>query len=153
MEQTFVFFSRSSLSLFRLPPLPASCIPLPTILQIVLLVVLSLESAYGILETLAGSNAIWGCGILIAFEGISGGLAYVNVFYRLARDDDSGEVEEGGGGDGNEKRRLSEREFKIASVGFADTLGILAASGVASLLEPYLCQIQVNRGKTLCREI
>lgn len=121
-------------------------------MQIILLVVLSFESAYGILETLAGSNAIYGCGILIALEGISGGLAYVNVFYRLAKDDEDEEAE-GADLGGEEKRRLSEREFKIASVGFADTLGILVASGVASILEPSLCQIQVNRGKTLCREV
>lgn len=50
--------------------------------------------------------------LLIACEGIFGGLAYVNVFYRLNRD-------------GENEPDLQVTEHRIASVGFADTSGIV----------------------------
>lgn len=69
----------------------------------------------------------------------------MNVFYRIGREE--------GVSSQSAKRRSKEKEFKIASVGFADTLGILVASLVSSVLEPALCSAQVARGKTLCREM
>jgi battenin len=44
-----------------------------------------------------------------------------------------------------------EREFKIGSIGFADSMGILLASLVAMPMELELCRTQVERGKLLCR--
>lgn len=61
--------------------------------------------------------------MLIATEGLCGGLAYVNVFLRVGLIDDApseGEVPD-------RKMTLAKREFRIACVGFADTLGILVA--------------------------
>ena len=146
--QTFVFLSRSSLSIFHLPPLPRSLLPLPTLVQLCLLFLTSYEASTGVLSTHFGENgAIVIVFFLISLEGLSGGLAYVNVFYRLGLDDE----EEGEGKD--KGRREREREFRIASVGFADTLGILVASGVASALEPWLCRLQVERGRTFCKEL
>lgn len=148
--QTHVFLSRSSLSIFHLPPLPRSLLPLPTLVQLFLLFLTSYEASTGVLSTHFGENgAIVVVFFLISLEGLSGGLAYVNVFYRLGLDDEEGGVEEGK----DKGRREREREFKIASVGFADTLGILLASGVASALEPQLCRMQVDRGRTFCKEL
>lgn len=81
----------------------------------------------------------------IYFSRVVCRLAYVNVFYRLGNDEDESSV----GGDS--ARRSLEREFCISSVGFADTLGILVASLVSIALEPWLCRVQVRRGRTLCQ--
>ncbi|KAI5481084.1 esterase / lipase [Pseudohyphozyma bogoriensis] len=130
--QTFVFFSRSSLSIFHLPPLPRHLLPLPTILQLGILAITSLEGSTNFLVASFGENgAIRIVFLLIALEGLCGGSAYVNVFYRLGVDGDpeDDDEESGGGGPRKDKlRREKEREFRIASVGFADTLGIVCAS-------------------------
>jgi battenin len=44
-----------------------------------------------------------------------------------------------------------EREFKIGSIGFADSSGILLASILAVPTEIELCRAQVARAKYLCR--
>lgn len=44
-----------------------------------------------------------------------------------------------------------EREFKIGSIGFADSSGILLASILAVPTEMELCRAQVARGKYLCQ--
>lgn len=46
-----------------------------------------------------------------------------------------------------------EREFQIASIGFADSLGILCASLLAMPTELQLCNAQVRRGKMLCKAV
>lgn len=146
---------------------------LTAVVQIFLLCVTSMESSLGFLESSFGSNnAIYCVFCLIALgeclnrvtrhregkcsrfltpssssEGISGGLAYVNVFYHLGVE--QVEIDERK----SAKRRLHEREFRIASVSFSDSIGILCASLVASLLEPALCNAQVARGRNLCREV
>lgn len=49
------------------------------------------------------------------------------------------------------ERTRQEREFKIGSVGFADSSGILFASIFAVPMEVTLCRQQVSRGKLLCK--
>jgi len=83
--------------------------------------------------------------VLISLEGICGGLAYVNVFYRVNQARPSSSVDP--------ERAKQEREFTIGSIGFADSLGILAASLLAVPTEIGLCRAQVARGKTLCSEL
>lgn len=152
--QAFVFLSRSSLSILHLPPIPIPFLPLPTLFQLGLLAVVTLQSATGFISSSLGENgAIWTTFFLIACEGLAGGSAYVNCFYWLGADEVN-EADSGGLTDGKEPARLAlEREFRIASVGFADTLGILCASLVASGVEPALCKAQVRRGRTLCKQL
>lgn len=72
--QSFVFISRSSLSLLRLPPLPRSLLPLPTVVQLCLLALMVLESSTGFIESIVGENgAIYIVLVMVALEGISGG--------------------------------------------------------------------------------
>ncbi|KAM0792898.1 hypothetical protein ACM66B_002659 [Microbotryomycetes sp. NB124-2] len=156
--QTFVFISRSSLSILRLPPIPIPFLPLPTLFQLGLLAVTTLQaSTLFISNSLGEAGATWVTFVLVACEGLAGGSAYVNCFYWLgleesAEDDEEDEL--GRGGSERDVTRIAmEREFKIASVGFADTLGILCASLVASALEPALCKAQVARSRTLCKEL
>ncbi|KAL8279937.1 hypothetical protein RQP46_007787 [Phenoliferia psychrophenolica] len=164
--QTFVFFSRSSLSIFRLPPLPRALIPLPTLVQLTLLVLTTFEAYTNFLSTAFGeAGATWVVAGFIALEGLSGGLAYVNVFYRLGLDDEEDlfeDADDDGVGIGSgaadvglkgKERKEREREFRIASVGFADTLGILLAALVSTKVEPWLCAAQAARGRTLCQEL
>ncbi|KIP10785.1 hypothetical protein PHLGIDRAFT_115138 [Phlebiopsis gigantea 11061_1 CR5-6] len=143
--QTTVFLSRSSISL-GLPPLPSRLLSLPAILQAVILFIVVIESAVGIFgddsEALSFSLVF----LLISLEGFCGGLAYVNVFYRINQEHPHvphGDLE----------RARQEREFKIGSIGFADSTGILLASIVAVPTELGLCRAQVARGKKFCKSL
>ena len=72
-------------------------------------------------------------------------LVSVNVFYRVNQERPDPNTEH------DAERTKQEREFKIGSIGFADSLGIVCASLVAVPTEVGLCRAQVRRGKTLCR--
>lgn len=116
--------------------------------QVFLLCIASLESGRGTLEAIFGPSLIITVVFcIIACEGISGGLSYVNVFHRVNVEGIRGEPGE------TELEKIAKTEFRIASIGFADTSGILMASLVAIWLEPVLCADQIGRGKTLCKEI
>lgn len=149
LPQCFVFLSRSSTSLLRLPALPARLIPLPSVFQLFLLILALLEASTSFLSTLFGPRwiyfVVW---TLIGFEGIFGGTAYVACYHWLG-------IEDFGGEEAGESReeKIAKREFRVSAVGFADTCGILAASLVSSWLEPTLCGIQVRHGRTLCKEV
>ena len=49
------------------------------------------------------------------------------------------------------ERARQEREFKIGSLGIADSTGILFASILAIPTEIELCRAQLRRGKMLCK--
>ncbi|KAG7442878.1 batten's disease protein Cln3 [Guyanagaster necrorhizus] len=142
--QTTVFFSRSSISI-GIPPLPARLLSLPSIIQCLILLTLAYESAVGFYSDDSEGLSIITVFLLVSLEGICGGLAYVNVFYRVNQErpdpSSANDVE----------RTRQEREFKIGSIGFADSSGILIASLVAVPTEVRLCRAQVNRGKLLCQ--
>ncbi|TFK53001.1 batten's disease protein Cln3 [Heliocybe sulcata] len=139
--QTTVFLSRSSIS-FGIPPLPRRLLPLPSIIQFFILVTLGLEAAKGIFGDSEGRSVAFVFS-LISLEGICGGLAYVNVYHQINQERSNPGV--------HAERDKQEREFKIGSVGFADSLGILLASILAVPTEVGLCRAQVRRGKTLCQ--
>ncbi|KAF9045531.1 batten's disease protein Cln3 [Panaeolus papilionaceus] len=142
--QSTVFLSRSSISL-GLPALPERLLPLPAVLQFLILVILTYESAYGLFGDESEGLNILTVFLLISIEGICGGLAYVNVFYRINHEPPdpnfSNDIE----------RTKQEREFKIGSIGFADSTGILLASILAVPMEIQLCKAQIKRGKVLCK--
>ena len=69
----------------------------------------------------------------------------VNVFYRVNQERPDPQTEH------DTERTKQEREFKIGSIGFADSLGILCASLLAVPTEVELCRTQVRRGKVLCQ--
>ena len=146
--QTTVFFSRSSISL-GLPPLPAKLLSLPSIVQAVILVTLTFESAVGFFPDEMNGASIIMVFLLVSLEGVCGGLAYVNVFYRVNQEDPDPTTP--GGRDA--ERTKQEKEFKIGSIGFADSSGILLASLLAMPTEIELCKAQVHRGKMLCRSL
>ncbi|RPD61769.1 batten's disease protein Cln3 [Lentinus tigrinus ALCF2SS1-7] len=143
--QTTVFLSRSSITL-GLPPLPGRLLSVPAIVQGFILTTLAFESAVGIFgDQNEGASFVF-VFLLISIEGICGGLAYVNVFFRINQ-----EKHDSPGADA--ERAKQEREFKIGSIGLADSAGILMASLLAVPTEIELCRAQVGRGKTFCKSL
>ncbi|KDR77283.1 hypothetical protein GALMADRAFT_246616 [Galerina marginata CBS 339.88] len=142
--QATVFLSRSSISL-GLPALPARFLPLPAIVQFGILLTLAYESAYGLFGEEHESMNVFFVFVLISVEGICGGLAYVNVFYRINHEPPDPTTNH------DIEQTRQEREFKIGSIGFADSTGILFASILAVPTEIELCSAQIRRGKLLCK--
>ncbi|KAF9563812.1 batten's disease protein Cln3 [Agrocybe pediades] len=142
--QATVFLSRSSISL-GLPALPARLLPLPAIVQFGILLTLTYESAFGFFGEERESMNVFFVFLLISLEGICGGLAYVNVFYRINHEPPDPTI------NNDIEQTRQEREFKIGSIGFADGTGILLASILAVPTEIELCRAQVSRGKMLCK--
>jgi battenin len=71
-------------------------------------------------------------------------LCSVNAFYHVNQEQaDIGDPE----------KSKQAREFKIGSIGFADSMGILLASLLAVPTEVNLCRAQVSRGKMLCKAL
>jgi len=141
--QTTVFFSRSSISV-GVPPLPAPLLPLPAILQGMILLVLSFESAVGFFSKDSEGLSLATVFLLISLEGVCGGFAYVNVFYRINQEPPDPNVHD-------IERIRQEKEFKVGSIGVSDSFGILFASLLAVPTELELCKAQVRRGKLLCK--
>ncbi|CEH17945.1 batten s disease protein cln3 [Ceraceosorus bombacis] len=160
--QTFVFLSRSSISILRLPAIPQRLLWIPAILQGLLLAILISESLSAWFPRNIASPLVI---VLVCLEGLAGGSAYVSVFYQLSRDS-SNSLDKStiGAADGEsslateseqERRtRLSqEHEFRIGSIGLADSFGILIAALVSMPLELWLCGRQVAAGRLLCKEV
>ena len=74
----------------------------------------------------------------------------VNVFYRVGQE---GAGSPNPGDLHSQELARQEQEFRIGSIGFADSLGILLASLIAMPTEVGLCHSQVQRGKLLCKEL
>ena len=76
------------------------------------------------------------------FTGLTKLLHSVNVFYRVNQEQpDPSSV--------HDPKQV--REFRIGSIGFADTSGIFLAAILAVPTEVELCRAQVARGKYLCQ--
>jgi len=70
----------------------------------------------------------------------------VNVFYRVNHEPPDTSLRY------NDLELMRQaREFKIGSIGFADSTGILLASILAVPTEIKLCQAQLARGKMFCK--
>ena len=76
----------------------------------------------------------------------------VNVFYRINQEQSRST---GSSNDENmdPERAKQEKEFKIGSIGFADSTGILLASILAVPTEVELCNVQARRGKMMCKSL
>ncbi|KAK0548938.1 battenin CLN3 protein [Tilletia horrida] len=175
--QTFVFISRSSISVLRLPAIPQRFLWLPAIVQCTLFLVLTSESLYAWFgESIASPLTI----LLISLEGLAGGSAYVSVFHQVAMSDparrirlptdqeeldpdhqsEPSEADATGPRDGiaaddelEHIRRVQQQEFRIACIGVADTLGICLASLISMPIQVGLCNAQVRSGRGLCKEV
>ncbi|KAF9022195.1 batten's disease protein Cln3 [Hymenopellis radicata] len=91
----------------RNTPLPPRLLPLPSVVQGFILVALAYESAVGFFSDESEELSITLVFLLVSLEGICGGLAYVNVFYRINQEQPDPNATN------DVERTKQEREFKI----------------------------------------
>lgn len=121
--QLGVFISRSSGSFVRF-----DFLFLPSILQTVNLILCIFQSLYMWIPNIYLIFA------LIFYEGLLGGISYVNTYRQLS-----------------ERTSPMEREFAMGCVGMSDSGGIVVAALASMILEPSLCTYQVHDGRPWCR--
>lgn len=71
--------------------------------------------------------------ILMFYEGLLGGLAYVNTYLLVS-----------------ETVPLQNREFALGAVGMSDSAGIVMSGFVSLWLEKSLCRYQISTGRPWC---
>ena len=123
--QMGVFISRSSTPVMRVHNLYS-----PALLQVANLVLLVLQALFNFIPT------VWLIFIVVFWEGLLGGLVYVNAFAEIL---DTVPVED--------------REFSLAATSVSDSAGICTAGFVAMALEVSLCGYQVSHGRDYCRKL
>jgi len=121
--QTGVFISRSSTPFYRIHALY-----LPSLLQCVNLAILVVHAMTNFIPN------IYIIFIIIFWEGLLGGLVYVNTFAEIT-DEFEGE----------------EREFSLGATTVSDSGGICIAGFISMSLELFLCRYQVEHGRDYCR--
>lgn len=120
--QTGVFISRSSTPFIRFRKLYP-----PALLQCVNLVFLVLHAVYNFIPN------IWLVFLVIFWEGLLGGMVYVNTFAEIT-----------------DEVPADEREFSLGAVTVSDSGGICVAGFISIVLEQYLCSYQYSRGRDYC---
>lgn len=123
--QVGVFISRSSTPFFRIHNLY-----IPSFLQIVNLLLLIGQSLFDIFPTVYIVFAI------IFWEGLLGGLVYVNTFAEIS-----------------DKIDKKDREFSLSATTVSDSGGICIAGFLSMGIEVMLCDYQVRGGRDWCRRL
>ena len=122
LYQLGVFISRSSSLLFRVHNLY-----LPSILQLINLLALILQALFVYLPN------VYFIFIIIFYEGILGGLVYINAYHEAT-----------------ETLSASEREFGLGAMSQADSGGVVVAAFLSIGLELGLCSYQTAHGRPYC---
>ncbi|POS88244.1 hypothetical protein EPUL_000071 [Erysiphe pulchra] len=125
LYQIGVFISRSSLPFFTLKSLY-----LPSLLQVLNLLILTLHALYFFLPSI---HLIF---VIILWEGLLGGAVYVNTFAAIMRN-----------------KHGEEREWSLGATTASDSAGIMIAGLIGILIEPYLCEWNVHHGRPWCRNV
>lgn len=73
---------------------------------------------------------------IIFWEGLLGGVVYVNTFAEIS-----------------ERVPKAEREFSLGATSVSDSGGICVAGLLAMGLEIWLCEWQVERGRDYCKKV
>lgn len=121
--QTGVFISRSSTPFFRVHNLY-----IPSFLQVVNLVILVLHAMFNFIPN------VYLVFIVIFWEGLLGGLVYVNTFAEIL-----------------DTIPKEDREFSLGATSVSDSGGICIAGFMGMALEVALCSYQVKHGRNFCR--
>jgi battenin len=121
--QVGVFISRSSTPFLRIHNLY-----LPSLLQVVNLAVLTLHSLFNFFPN------VYIIFLIIFWEGLLGGLVYVNTFAEIS-----------------DRVPPDAREFSLAATTASDSAGICIAGFLGMAFEVWLCNSQVRHGKDYCR--
>jgi len=120
-----VFISRSSLPFIRIRSLY-----IPTFLQVLNLVILTVHALWPFIPT------VWFVFGIIFWEGLLGGLVYVSTFAAI-----------------REEIPDEEREFSLGAVTVSDSGGVFLAGLLGAFMETALCEWQVNHGRNWCRSL
>lgn len=123
--QAGVFISRSSTPFLRIHNLY-----LPSFLQVLNLVVLTAHALYDFIPSVYIVFAI------IFWEGLLGGLVYVNTFAEIRDTVPKGE-----------------REFSLSATTVSDSGGICIAGFISMAFEVWLCNWQVRHGRDYCKKL
>ncbi|ETN43780.1 protein btn1 [Cyphellophora europaea CBS 101466] len=125
LYQTGVFISRSSTPFFRIHKLYP-----PSFLQCVNLVLLFVHAMYPFLPS------YYVVCIVIFWEGLLGGLVYVNTFAEIS-----------------DTVPKEDREFSLSATTVSDSAGICIAGFISMGVEVWLCHWQVSRGRDWCTRL
>ncbi|WYZ43371.1 hypothetical protein EsH8_VI_001070 [Colletotrichum jinshuiense] len=125
LYQLGVFISRSSTPFYRIHHLY-----LPSFLQIINLVVLTLHAIFDFIPS------VYIVFVIIFWEGLLGGAVYVNTFAEIM-----------------EKVPSEDREFSLSATSVSDSGGICIAGFLGIIMEVQLCNWQVSQGRDWCRKI
>jgi battenin len=120
-----VFLSRSSSPFFRVHQLYV-----PSILQLLNLIVLTMHALFSFLPN------VWFVFAIIFWEGLLGGLVYVNTFAKIT-----------------DNVPKEDREFSLSATTVSDSCGISIASFIGMALEVLLCNYQVRHGRDYCKRL
>jgi battenin len=123
--QLGVFISRSSSPFFRFHALY-----LPSCLQLLNLFLLVFHSIYFFIPS------VWIVFLVIFWEGLLGGLVYISTFAEIM-----------------DNVPIEEREFSLGATSVSDSGGICVASLLGMVVEPWLCGVNVSRGRPWCRNL
>ncbi|OCT53335.1 Protein btn1 [Cladophialophora carrionii] len=123
--QAGVFISRSSTPFLRIHNLY-----LPSFLQVVNLIVLTLHALFNFIPSVYIVFAI------IFWEGLLGGLVYVNTFAEIS-----------------DKVPKEDREFSLSATTVSDSGGICIAGFLGMAFEVWLCNWQVRHGRDYCKKL
>jgi battenin len=121
--QVGVFISRSSTPFFRIHDLY-----MPSFLQVINLAALS---AHALLNFIPNVYIIFA---IMFWEGLLGGLVYVNTFAEIS-----------------DRVPRADREFSLGATTVSDSAGICIAGFMGMAFEVWLCNWQVSRGRDYCR--
>ncbi|KAK9377834.1 batten's disease protein Cln3, partial [Lipomyces chichibuensis] len=122
LYQLGVFISRSSSPFVRIRRLYV-----PATLQLVNVVILTVQSMYAFIPN------VYIIMIIIFYEGLLGGAAYINTFLLVS-----------------ETIAIEDREFAMGAVGVSDSGGIVVAGTICLYLETFLCAYQKANGRPYC---
>ncbi|KAJ8103982.1 batten's disease protein Cln3 [Lipomyces tetrasporus] len=122
LYQLGVFISRSSSHFVRIRKLYV-----PAALQLINVVILVAQSMYSFIPD------VYIIMIIIFYEGLLGGAAYINTFLLVS-----------------ETVAIEDREFAMGAVGVSDSGGIVIAGTICLYLETYLCSYQKTNGRPYC---
>jgi len=125
LYQIGVFIARSSTPFFRVHNLY-----LPSLLQVLNLLILTSHAMFDWIPS------VYFVFLIIYWEGLLGGAVYVNTFSEIMEG-----VPEG------------EREFSLGATSVSDSGGICIAGFVGMVLEVWLCEWQVEKGRDFCRQL
>lgn len=125
LYQVGVFVSRSSTPFIRIHSLYV-----PSLLQVANLALLTAHAAWNFLPN------VWVVFAIVFWEGLLGGVVYVNTFAEIL-----------------ERVPREDREFSLGATSVSDSGGICIASFAGMALEVALCGYQVRHGRQFCKQV